>query len=138
MITPAPPMAVGDRVRFQTPATEIRRWWDVRATDERYTILTRQAEFEPKGTLRYTIIDRVRDVRGPCNLIGQGWGWGIYDDAECASLLRALQRHDLPREELDALHDAWEKNLREEYPHAVEVSYRNRVPVRIREIVAGR
>jgi hypothetical protein len=90
-----------------------RKWWRVRCSDERFTILTRQAEFKPKGIPLYTIIDRERGVRGPCNLIGQGWDEFMTDEA-CAELLASLRGEA-------------------EWP--VEVSYRNNVPI---EVVAER
>lgn len=48
-------------------------WWTVQVVGSRYAIMTRQAPFRPKGEYTYTIIDMDRDVRGPCNLIGNGW-----------------------------------------------------------------
>lgn len=111
-----PALHPGQRVRFATPAPEARYWWDVRTGDERYTILTRQAPFHPKGERAYTIIDRKRGVRGPCNRIGQGWDLHMGDEA-CAALLRALQAHDEAPGRIGA----------------VEVSYRNNVPVVIQD-----
>lgn len=104
-------LETGNRVKFSGD----KKWWDVRATDsERYVILTRQAEFRPKGQKYYTIIDWERDLRGPCNLIGQSWDEFMNDDA-CASLLAALRGEDV-------------------FP--VEVSYRNNVPVKIVQVKA--
>ena len=131
-----PGMVPGDRVRFWTPAGEARRWWTVRAGDERFTVLTRQAEFEPKGVSCYTIIDRKRDVRGPCNLIGQGWE--VDEPGGPDALLRALQRHDEIGEILarDGSYSPGElEGDGPWWPEDVEVSYRNNVEVRIREIV---
>ena len=82
--------------------------WTLRAKNERYWILTRNARFKPKGNLLYTIIDWERDLRGPCDLVGQGWGDGTYSDDECANLLSALEEG------------------------RVGVSYRNNVPIKIR------
>lgn len=121
-----------------------RRWWTVRAADERFTILTRQREFHPRAEVVYTIIDRERGVRGPCNAIGQGWDFNVDTlDADAALLLEALN--------LDAKRAAWADahpesrtritepyiGSRIDYPpelaegHAVEVSYRNNVPIQI-------
>lgn len=123
-----PALAVGQRVRFAAPATESRYWWDVRCGDDRYTILTRQAQFHPKGEVYYTIIDRERCVRGPCNLIGQGWDIHMDDEA-CTRLLEALRRHD----EVAALsHEPGSVVL--DGVAVVEVSYRNNVPVDIAEV----
>lgn len=110
----APALAVGERVRFARPSDESTWWWDVRATDTRFTVLTRQRPFRVKGELLYTIIDRERGVRGPCNLIGQGWD--IEEPGGCERLLDALRRHadNAP-------------GLR------VEVSHRNNLPFEILE-----
>lgn len=67
-----------------------RRWWTVRAADERYVILTMQAEFQPKGVLWYTIADFQEGRRGPCNLVGQGWDLTDDPNVGCAALLDAL------------------------------------------------
>lgn len=105
-------LAVGDKVRlgFDIPS----RWWDVRAVDKRYVVLTRQQEFKPKGTLVYTIIDWERDLRGPCNLIGQGWD--VQTPGGCDALLRALNVEPKPGPITEI---------------SVEVSYRNNVPIEI-------
>lgn len=123
-----PALTVGRRVRFATPTAEARYWWDARRGDDRYTILTRQAQFHPKGEVYYTIIDRERGVRGPCNLIGQGWDIHMDDDA-CARLLEALRRHD----EVAALsHEPG--SVVPDGVAVVEVSYRNNVLVDIAEV----
>lgn len=122
-------LVVGDRVRFTTPHNEAHSWWTVRAGDERYTVLTRQRPFRPKGELLYTIIDRQRDVRGPCNLVGQGWD--VETPGGCDELLRALQRHDELLERLDAL-PAGTPVPAEDV--TVEVSYRNNVPIEIADV----
>src|SRR5690554_2932986 len=81
-------LAPGDRVKFGTPDKDTRRWWNVRAADDRFVVLTRQAEFQKRGTLLYTIIDWDRGVRGPCNRIGQGWD--VESPGGCSNLLLAL------------------------------------------------
>lgn len=102
-------LKVGDRVRleFDIPS----RWWDVRAADDRYVVLTRQREFKPRGTLVYTIIDWERDVRGPCDLLGQGWD--VESESGCDALLRALNANERDDE------------------ISTQVSYRNNVPVEV-------
>lgn len=118
-------IGVSSRVKF----AEDRRWWTVRAEDERFVILTRQANFMPRGVAFYTIIDRARGVRGPCNLISQGWGDGFTPETveqDATSLLRALNYHL----EVKARLRAGEQTVTLEEP-SVEVSYRNNVPVRI-------
>ncbi len=121
---PIPALNVGDRVRFAIPTSEAGRWWTVRAGDARYTVLTRQREFRAAGELLYTIIDRQRGVRGPCNLSGQGWD--VEEPGGCEALLRALQHQD----ERHAILELDGGPLAYDEP-AVEVSYRNNLPVRI-------
>jgi hypothetical protein len=110
---------VGDRVRLAHDSTR-RRWWTVRAADGRYVVLTRQRDFRPKGELYYTIIDWERGVRGPCDLIGQGWD--VESPGGCEALLRALGMviKPGPVEEI-----------------SVEVSYRNNVPIEVLEVRAA-
>lgn len=86
--TKAPRLERGDRVQF----AENSRWWEVRANDGRWAILTRQAAFEPKGTLRYTIVDQDHGHRGPANTLGQGWD--VEEEGGCEELLAALQAHE--------------------------------------------
>jgi hypothetical protein len=102
-------LSANSRVKFAND----NKWWTVRAADGRYAILTRQADFKPKGTSFYTIIDWERDLRGPCNLIGQGWDIDEPEGPE--TLLAALNGPD-------------------EHGLTVEVSYRNNVPIDIREV----
>lgn len=63
-------MKRGDRARF---FGEKRFAWTVQVAGSRYTILTKQAPFKPKGELFYTICDAQFEKRGPCNLMGNGW-----------------------------------------------------------------
>jgi hypothetical protein len=101
------------------------RWWTVRASDERFIVLTRTAAFG-RG-ITYTIIDKERGVRGPCNLIGQGWNFNPDSlDYDGQRLLDALQRHV----DIERRLEAGERSISHDEP-AVEVSYRNNVPVRI-------
>lgn len=99
-------MQTGTRVKL-AHGSRTRNWWTVRASDERFVILNRQAPFAPKGDLEYTIIDWERGVRGPCNLIGQGWDTSTAQG--CDDLMRWLYKD-------------------------VEVSYRNNVPAEVTEI----
>ena len=126
--TDTPQLAIGDRVRFAYPYSEVRHWWTVRAGDERYTVLTRQADFKPKGTLFYTIIDRERGVRGPCDLLGQGWD--VTAHGGCESLLRSLQWAEKVKE-IVSREGSYEEG--DDDPIPVEVSYRNNVPIDIAE-----
>lgn len=89
-------LRVGEQVRLGHDSNRAR-WWTVRVSDERYSILTRQADFRPKGQMLYTIIDTVRGVRGPCDLISMRWDmtmrWDMSRDEDCADMLRALNAH---------------------------------------------
>lgn len=111
-----------------------RKWWRVRAADSRFAILTRQAEFKPKGTVLYTILDIEQGVRGPCNLIGQGWAEKMTDE-ECRDLLLHLQvgakvrAWDAGDRSFD-VEDAWALTG----GHWVEVSHRNRVQLDLGEV----
>lgn len=81
-------LAVGDQIKF----LDDRFWWTARAVDDRYAVLTRHTPFRKDGILTYTIIDAERGRRGPCNLIGQGWGFDIDKPEEGAEeLLAELQ-----------------------------------------------
>ena len=92
----------GERVKLLGGAGS-RNWWTVQAASQRFTILTVPEPFKPAGTVGYTIIDWETQWRGPCNLIGQGWGDGTYSRQQCEELLKELEAGE------------------------VEVSHRNRV-----------
>lgn len=143
-------MKVGGRVKFVGDP----RWWTVRAGDERFTILTRQASFKPKGTVCYTIIDRDREVRGPCSLIGQGWDFQEDLEADAALLLASLRLHVAREAWADANRHTFTTDpetgwVTVHYPDYLdpdfmtgivptEVSYRNRVPIRVAAHVGAR
>jgi hypothetical protein len=112
-------LAIADRVRLSKGGRE-KNWWTVRATDNRFVILTRQAPFEPKGTVEYTIIDWERGVRGPTDLLGQGWDFETEGvDTGAKRLLRALNNH------LDTCSRSQAGET------SCQVSYRNNVPIEI-------
>lgn len=106
---------VGDRVRLGHDSN-VKRWWDVREADERFVVLTRQADFQPKSTLFYTIIDWERGVRGPSNKLGQGWD--VESPGGPANLLAALNAHT-----------ARVSGVLPLSADSVEVSYRNNVAI---------
>lgn len=112
------------------------RWWDVRCADERFAICTRQAEFQPKGELRCTILDIQEGIRGACNQIGNGWDLHMSDEA-CAELLKELQigakvqtwnagDHSF---DLDAVY------AQSTYGGWVQISHRNQVPLDLGMVV---
>lgn len=104
------PLTLGMRVRCGGD-----RWrWTVQAVSEHFAVLVRQVEFRPRGTLCYAVVDWRNGVRGPCNLVGQGWGDGTYTLEQCASLLAAFEGAD------------------EHLLQPLEVSHRNRVPIDVR------
>lgn len=86
-----------------------RLWWTVMAAGDngRFAVVTAAAPFHPKGTRMYSILDFDRGWRGPCDLIGNGYGDGSYDTANCQALLSELESGEL------------------------EISRRNRVPLLI-------
>lgn len=79
---------VGDRIRFTPHLGSGRRWWLVRDRDERFIVATQQAPFQPKGDLRYTVVDLTGwqnkryngagngIVRSSVNTLGGGWDLG--------------------------------------------------------------
>lgn len=102
------------------------RWGTIRALDERFVILTRQAAFKSKGQSEYTIIDWERALRGPSNLLGQGWD--VDEPGGCQALLRALNYELEVRGRLEA---GESKVVLE--GKSCEVSYRNNVAIEILE-----
>ncbi len=108
---------VGDKVLF----ADDRRWWTVKAVSLHFAALTRQAEFERAGVLCYTVLDWRNGVRGPCDLIGQGYGDGSYSEAECERMLG----------EFEATEESVVDGGRVMPLH---VSQRNWLPIEIRDI----
>lgn len=107
---------VGERVRLA--GYDARLWWRVQAASEHFAVCVRQVEFRKKGTLCYTVLDWRNGVRGPCNLIGQGWGDGSYSEAECRELLEGFERVIATQPGHAPVYD-------------LEVSHRNRVPIEV-------
>lgn len=117
-------LAVGQKVLLAHAAPPNRKW-EVQAVNDRFVVLTQQRPFHPRGEVQYTIIDWDRGVRGPCNLIGQGWTFhveSLRQDAE--KLLDGLQAH---REFLANAGPRAKVRLTEQ--PFIEVSYRNNVPI---------
>ncbi len=85
------PLAVGQRLKLAGD----RRWWTVQAVTAHFAALTRQAEFHRAGVRCYTVLDWRNGVRGPCGLIGQGWGDGSYSEVECAAMLAEFEAGEL-------------------------------------------
>lgn len=81
-------MEVGQRTRLDGE----RQWWTVRAAaGQDIVVLTRQAPFRQRGALEYTVLDWRSGVRGPVNVIGQGWRLESVDsDAQCQELADAV------------------------------------------------
>lgn len=79
-------MAVGQRVKLGAE----RQWWTVRGVaGEQVVVLTRQAPFRRRGALEYTVLDWRSGVRGPVNVIGQGWG--VDTDEQCQELAELVR-----------------------------------------------
>lgn len=85
------PLVVGQRVKLDVD----HRWWTVQAVTENFAAATRKAAFRPAGTRCYTVLDWRNGVRGPCDLIGQGWGDGTYTEEQCAEMLAGFEAGDL-------------------------------------------
>lgn len=99
---------VGDVVVFTYPYEEQKKKWTVQATSDRFVILTSRGY---GAGIIYTILDWGREVRGPVNLTGGGY---------------PIKRESLTEDVnhlLEDLHDD------------LEVSYRNNVPIKIKEVI---
>lgn len=107
------PLTPGDRVKLYPDG---RCWWTVQAVTEHFAACVQSAPFKPKGTLQYTVLDWRNGVRGPCDLIGQGYGDGSYSPAECERMLAEFE-HPRPGDGFD-----WEP---------LAVSQRNWVRLRV-------
>jgi hypothetical protein len=79
-------LAVGDSVQF----AESKRWWRVRATSDRYVILT--SPFNLRHTVLYTIIDWERGVRGPDDMV---FGFGYETPEQIAENMDRLLAGDM-------------------------------------------
>lgn len=101
-VTPRP-LVVGERLKFDSDP----RWWTVKAVTQHFAALTRQADFHPKGTVFYTVVDWRNGIRGACNLIGQAWGDGSYTETECAEMLDAFENERMPFGCLEISHRNW-------------------------------
>lgn len=123
-----PALDVGDRVKF----AEQRVLWDVKAVSENFAALTQQVPFQPAGTLQYTVIDWKSGIRGPANLVGQGYGDGTYTHEECAEMLTEFEAHLTEDPAMVAALARGEKS----WPSRpeLEVSHRNRVTLDIERI----
>jgi len=119
---------VGDKVKLQD-----RNSWRVQAVTENFAALVRQAPFEEKGTLWYTVIDWRKGIRGPCDLIGQSFGDGSYGEAECAEMLAGFEyvSEDDPARiaAFAAGESSWVPST-----FGLEVSGRNNVPIGLQKI----
>lgn len=124
-------LEVGRRVRLDGA----RKTWRVQALSENFAACVQQADFEPKGTLCYTILDWRNGVRGPCNLIGQGYGDGTYSEAQCAEMLARFEYDDAGEPARLAALAAGETTWSPE-DWSLSVSHRNRVRMQSVEAVA--
>lgn len=85
-------MNIGDKVKFEG---ETHRY-TVQAFDDNFVILTKP--FNARKTFLYTIVDRRRNVRGPCNLI-----FGMPDKLD-NPLIAAQSLGELQRGEMEVSH----------------------------------
>ena len=127
---------VGDRVLLGGDD----RWWTVRAVSPNFVACVRQRPFKPKGELLYTVLDWRNGVRGPCNLIGQGYGDGTYSEEECAEMLVGFEydyQTDPNYIEAQRAFEAGEAETASwpspDIPE-LEISHRNQVPLVVIDI----
>lgn len=66
-----------------------RRWWNVRASNDQYAVLTTPGYFGRE--MQYTIIDWNEGRRGPHD----SWGYGTITDEDCAEALDAITTGDI-------------------------------------------
>lgn len=92
---------VGDYVKFYPDSNE-RQWWHVVARNTDHVVAVRQAPFQPKGTLQYTVtgnIDYQRNGKGPglirssLNSLSGYWDLG-EDGSEAYTVIEALENGD--------------------------------------------
>lgn len=134
------------RVRF---GGDDDRWWQVRARDDRYLVLTAQVPGRARGVVHYTIVDLVEQVRGPCDQVAGDWRLRPGSlDADARRLLAALRlRRDRQawlestrRHAGDTI--TWPDHLAGVDEHgatlpAVGISHRNRVPVIVAAVIVS-
>lgn len=122
--------SVGQRLRLD--GSRARQWWEVRAVTDHFTAVVRQAPFEEKGVLEYTVLDWRNGIRGPCNEIGQGYGDGSYSPEECAEMLNEFEYDYRTDPEVIAIREAGGSS----WPSkpSLEVSRRNNVPLKVIEV----
>lgn len=120
-------LVVGDKVKLRN-----RNAWRVQAVSEHFATLVQQVPFQPAGTLQYTVIDWRRGIRGPCNLIGQGYGDGTYSEEECAVMLTGFEYDPetcpVRMAALAAGKTSWPSQFE------LAVSHRNNVPIGIEKV----
>lgn len=80
-------LAVGQRVKLHLDSR--RCWWTVRGLTADTVVLTRQRDFRPRGERVYTVIDWRAGVRGPVDVIGQGWD--VSTDELCQELAELVR-----------------------------------------------
>lgn len=93
-------VAIGDQIRF-TPDSRPRAWWTVIDRNPEHIVAVRQAPFEPKGTLEYTVTGHMNGqrngagpglVRSSLNTLGGGWDLSNRDGgAGPEGILAALE-----------------------------------------------
>jgi hypothetical protein len=93
---------VGDRIRL-APGRNRRAWWTVTARDHDHIVAVRQAAFQSKGTVEYTIlatIDYRYNAAGPglirttVNTIDGGWDLGGRVKEGSEEIIAALASGD--------------------------------------------
>ncbi|MEU4558435.1 hypothetical protein AB0F72_08595 [Actinoplanes sp. NPDC023936] len=111
------PFQIGDTTLLDTDPNP----WTVKAVTENFAALTRpvtnadrkahldeqwEADYpeDLEGDVFYTVLDWRNGLRGPCNLIGWGYGDGEYTESDCAAMLA-----DFEAGGLEISHRNWER-----------------------------
>lgn len=92
-------VAVGDQIRF-IPDSRAKAWWTVADRSPDHVIAVRQAPFEPKGTVEYTVTGHLNGqrngagpglVRSSLNTLGGGWDLSNREGVGSAEILAELE-----------------------------------------------
>lgn len=76
-------LSVGDRIRLDGK----RMTWEIRAVSKHFAVAVQNTKHGPA----YTVLDWRNGVRGPCDLIGQGYGDGTYSREQCSEMLEGFE-----------------------------------------------
>lgn len=81
---------VGDEVKFYPDSNE-RVWWTVVARDDNHVVAVRQAAFQEKGKLQYTVTERWGNSGTVRSVLDNEKSWKLGKDGNRAdSLIEAI------------------------------------------------